>query len=70
MNLNYCIRCLCVYNHPSCDVSASKQDIGLTKTLTEAEQIIGIDVLDHTIVEDNKHLSMKAKGLFYLLLQQ
>jgi DNA repair protein RadC len=53
-----------VHNHPSGDVSASEQDIGLTKRLVEAGQIIGIDVLDHIIVGDNKHLSMKAKGLF------
>jgi DNA repair protein RadC len=32
--------------------------------VVEAGQIIGIDVLDYIIVGDNKHLSMKAKGLF------
>ena len=53
-----------VHNHPSGDVSASEQDIGLTKRLVEAGQVIGIDVLDHIIIGDNKHLSMKAKGLF------
>jgi DNA repair protein RadC len=53
-----------VHNHPSGDVSPSEQDIGLTKRLVEAGQIIGIDVLDHIIVGDSKHLSMKAKGLF------
>jgi DNA repair protein RadC len=53
-----------VHNHPSGDTSASEQDIGLTKRLVEAGQIIGIDVLDHIIVGDNRHLSMKAKGLF------
>jgi DNA repair protein RadC len=53
-----------VHNHPSGDVSASEQDIGLTKRLVEAGSIIGIEVLDHIIVSDNKHVSMKAKGLF------
>jgi DNA repair protein RadC len=53
-----------VHNHPSGDISASEQDIGLTKRLVEAGQIIGIDVLDHIIISDNKHLSMKAQGLF------
>ncbi len=64
MNLNNCILCIFVHNHPSGDVSASEQDIGLTKRLVEAGQIIGIDVLDHIIIGDNKHLSMKASGLF------
>ncbi len=53
-----------VHNHPSGDVNASEQDIGLTKRLVEAGQIIGIDVLDHIIIGDNNHLSMKASGLF------
>jgi DNA repair protein RadC len=53
-----------VHNHPSGDPSASEQDIGLTKRLVEAGEIIGIEVLDHVIVGENKHLSMKAKGLF------
>ncbi len=53
-----------VHNHPSGDISASEQDIGLTKRLVEAGQIIGIEVLDHIIIGDNKHLSMKASGLF------
>ncbi len=53
-----------VHNHPSGDTSASEQDIGLTKRLVEAGQIIGIEVLDHIIIGDNKHLSMKASGLF------
>jgi len=39
-----------VHNHPSGDTSASEQDIGLTKRLVEAGQIIGIDVLDHIII--------------------
>jgi DNA repair protein RadC len=53
-----------VHNHPSGDVTASEQDIGLTKRLVEAGQIIGIEVLDHIIIGDNNHLSMKASGLF------
>jgi DNA repair protein RadC len=45
------------------DTSTSEQDIGLTKRLVEDRQIIGIDVLDHIIIGDNKYLSMKASGL-------
>jgi DNA repair protein RadC len=53
-----------VHNHPSGDTTPSADDIGLTKRLVEAGQIIGIEVLDHIIIGDNKHLSMKAKGFF------
>jgi DNA repair protein RadC len=42
-----------VHNHPSGEVSASEEDIGLTKRLVEAGSIIGIEVLDHGIIWDN-----------------
>lgn len=53
-----------VHNHPSGDPQASDEDIGLTKRLVEAGEIMGIDVLDHVIVCDRTHLSLKAKGIF------
>ena len=53
-----------VHNHPSGDPQASDEDIGLTKRLVEAGEIMGIDVLDHVIVCDRTHLSLKAKGVF------
>jgi DNA repair protein RadC len=53
-----------VHNHPSGDPTPSEDDIKLTKRLVEASEIIGIDVLDHIIICDEDHLSMKAKNLF------
>jgi len=53
-----------IHNHPSGDTEASEDDIRLTKRLAEAGEIMGIDVLDHIIVTDNDHLSLKGKGLF------
>ncbi len=53
-----------VHNHPSGDPEASEDDIQLTKRLTEAGEIVGIAVLDHVIIGDNKHLSLKREGLF------
>ena len=52
------------HNHPSGDPTASEDDIGLTKRLVEAGEIMGIDVLDHIIIGDKQHLSLKGKGLF------
>jgi DNA repair protein RadC len=52
-----------VHNHPSGDPTPSEDDIKLTKRLIEASEIIGIEVLDHIIVCDRDHLSMKAKNL-------
>ena len=52
-----------VHNHPSGDPTPSREDILLSKRLIEAGQIIGIDVLDHLIIGDNKFASLKMKGL-------
>jgi len=51
------------HNHPSGDPTPSEDDIKLTKRLVEAGEIIGIEVLDHIIVCDRDHLSMKARNL-------
>lgn len=52
-----------IHNHPSGDPTPSEDDIKMTKRLIEAGEIIGIEVLDHIIICDNEHLSMKAKNL-------
>ena len=53
-----------VHNHPSGDSTPSEDDIKLTKRLAEAGEIMGIDVLDHIIIGDKEHLSLKRKDLF------
>lgn len=51
------------HNHPSGDVSPSRDDIELTRRLVEAGTLIGIDVLDHLVLSDGDFLSLKEKGL-------
>ncbi len=53
-----------VHNHPSGDSTPSEDDIKLTKRLAEAGEIMGIDVLDHIIIGEKEHLSLKRKDLF------
>lgn len=52
-----------LHNHPTGDPSPSKEDIGLTKKLIEASKIIGIDILDHIIIGDNRYFSFLEEGL-------
>ena len=52
-----------IHNHPSGDPTPSEDDIKMTKRLIEVGEIIGIEVLDHIIICDSEHLSMKAKNL-------
>ncbi|MDQ0285494.1 DNA repair protein RadC [Desulfofundulus luciae] len=52
-----------LHNHPSGDPTPSQEDLEVTRRLQEAGRIIGIEVLDHLIIGDNKYVSFKAKGL-------
>lgn len=51
------------HNHPSGETDPSKEDIGITKKLLEVGNIVGINVLDHIIIGQNKYFSFKEEGL-------
>ncbi len=50
------------HNHPSGDIEPSADDIELTERLATAARIIGIPLLDHLIISENKHESLKELG--------
>jgi DNA repair protein RadC len=52
-----------IHNHPSGDPTPSEDDIKITKRLIEAGEIVGIEVLDHIVICDSEHISMKNKNL-------
>jgi len=52
-----------VHNHPSGNPDPSNEDRLLTKRLCEAGRLIGIHVLDHIIVGDNRYYSFKENDL-------
>ena len=47
------------HNHPSGVSVPSKEDIAITKRLKDAGEILGIAVLDHVIVTDTSHHSIR-----------
>lgn len=52
------------HNHPSGDCTPSNEDILITKRLTEAGDLLGISVLDHIIIGDDKaYLSLREHGI-------
>lgn len=53
-----------VHNHPSGDVTPSKEDIRTTKRLQECGRVLGIELLDHIIIGDAKYLSLVEAGYF------
>jgi len=52
-----------IHNHPSGDPTPSNEDINITIRLLEAGNLIGIKVLDHIIIGDNKYISFKEKNI-------
>lgn len=52
-----------IHNHPSGDPTPSNEDINITNRLIDAGNLIGIKVLDHLIIGDNRYISFKEKNL-------
>ena len=50
------------HNHPSGDPTPSPDDIELTKRLTRVGQVVGIEVVDHLILSDQRYYSMLEAG--------
>lgn len=54
---------LCLHTHPSGDPAPSSEDLAVTKRLSDAAGILGIDLLDHVVVgSDGKFTSLRAEG--------
>ncbi|MFZ5596914.1 MAG: RadC family protein [Bacillota bacterium] len=52
-----------LHNHPSGDPTPSREDREITGRLKDAGSIIGIEVLDHIVIGDNKFISFKSMGM-------
>ena len=53
-----------LHNHPSGDPTPSQEDILLTQRVRKAGDLIGIELLDHIIIGDNRYISLREKGFF------
>ncbi len=53
---------ICVHNHPSNDISPSREDIRLTNALVELGQVNGIPIIDHIIVGNDNYYSFYEDG--------
>lgn len=52
------------HNHPSGDPTPSQDDLALTTRLVQAGEIMGIDVVDHLILADDRYVSLLEAGRF------
>jgi len=51
------------HNHPSGDPEPSEEDLVITKRLTEAGKILGIEIVDHIIAGKSGYFSFKEKEM-------
>lgn len=51
-----------VHNHPSGDLTPSKQDCEITSNLIEVGKMMGIPINDHLIISDQGYLSLRQRG--------
>jgi DNA repair protein RadC len=60
--LNNAAAIILFHNHPSGDPTPSSEDIKVTRNLCDAGNIMGIQVLDHIIIGENRYESLKQSG--------
>ncbi|MDE1966546.1 MAG: hypothetical protein KGI45_00510 [Patescibacteria group bacterium] len=54
-----------MHNHPSGEPQPSEGDIKATRDLIRAGQLLKIEVLDHVIMGNPNHCSLRELGYFY-----
>lgn len=55
---NNATRIICAHNHPSGDITPSKQDIDITQVISKTGDMVGIPLLDHIIVSNSEVYSI------------
>lgn len=60
--LNGAISIVVIHNHPSGEVLPSKNDLETTKQLVAVGNLLGIKVMDHIIIGENKYYSFCENG--------
>ena len=53
-----------LHNHPSGDPTPSREDLQITKRVRQAGDLIGVELLDHIIIGDNRYISLREIGFF------
>lgn len=53
---------ICVHNHPTGDVRPSREDLEVTNNLNKIGRLMGIKLVDHVIISENKYYSFLENG--------
>ena len=57
------VNLILLHNHPSGDPTPSKEDFLLTKRVKEAGELIGIHLLDHIIIGNQRYISLRENQM-------
>lgn len=57
------VQLILVHNHPSEDLTPSAADKTMTDRMLKVGEIINVDVIDHLIISEKKHVSFAEKGI-------
>ena len=51
------------HNHPSGDPTPSPEDAAVTRELSQAAKLLGVELLDHVVIGGDRSVSLKERGL-------
>ena len=54
-----------MHNHPSGEPAPSEADIKVTRDLIRAGQLMKIEILDHVVIGNPSHVSLRELGYFF-----
>ena len=58
-----CAAIIVAHNHPSGDPTPSPEDVRITELIVQAGELLGIEVLDHLVIGQQRYVSLKERGL-------
>ena len=60
----HAVHLILVHNHPSGDPTPSRDDLMVTRRIVRAGELLGITLLDHIIIGDQRFVSLRQTGMF------
>jgi DNA repair protein RadC len=61
--IHHALGFILIHNHPSGNLTPSQDDVGFTRAMKKAAEIMGIDLYDHLVVARGGFISLREKGL-------
>ena len=59
----HAVSLILVHNHPSGDPSPSECDVEITERIYRSGELIGVKLLDHVVIGDQRYISFKEQGM-------